>query len=103
MDINIRISNYDYSNYLRVKVEETLLDKYGNYPFITSMFLQLSKNENNHKVTLRLHLKNSSPIFAEASFEKKLNIALKNAITKVNRQLEKYKQLHYKSLSKIKK
>jgi len=100
MDIKINVKGYEQKEAIIDKKTDQLSNKFGTYNFITTVVGNLTQAENKHTISLEMHLKKGNPIFAEAKSDISSLRAFNAAIQKIEKQIEKYKEVHYKSSSR---
>lgn len=80
--------------------EEKLQKKYGVYDFAKRLEVKINQiHPGSIEVSLNLQVEKGAPIHA-ADTDNIINRALNNAVKKLNKQLEKYKDTHYRSSRK---
>lgn len=100
MDVKINVKGYEQKEAIIDKKTNQLSNKFGIYNFITTVVGNLTQVENNHTISLEMHLKKGNPIFAEAKSDVSSLRAFNAAVEKIEKQIEKYKEIHYKSSSR---
>lgn len=97
MQIKIQFIHFSPSETLNQKIEKKLQKAFGKYPFIKkgNVFLKLQENEQKEKqiMEIRIALPNGE-LYAETR-EDNLYKALEKNMSKLKRQLEKYKEKLY--------
>ena len=80
---------------------ETLLEKYGNLNFINEVSVTVKQDaiDNRRHVSIKINPSHGNALFAEWSDHSE-HRAFKNVLKKLQHQLEKYKETHYKSSHK---
>ncbi len=102
MDININAKNHLHQTQLNDYYLNHLSQKFERYKFIKTLEIKIVKNQSDqYVISLTASPTNGQVLFAEAD-EALESIALKSAIKKLSTQLEKYKEVHYKSSHKNK-
>ena len=97
MEIQIQSIHFSPSEALNEKIEQKLQKFFGQYSYISKadVFLKLQENEQKEKQIMEIHLSLShGELFAKAgavNFYK----ALDQAIHKLKKQLDKYKEKTY--------
>lgn len=102
MDIKIEALKHRNQEQLKDYYNQKLEDKYNNYPFIKSIDVKvLEPMKGTTKVTLQIKPEKGTMLYAQHE-DANENKALNEAIRKMNTQIEKYKEQHYKSNHKRK-
>jgi len=96
MDIKIEAPAHKNQASLVEYYKERLEKKFGKYKFIHAIDVKVKKIDENeyHVSLLSKPEKDRRSIFVSGKASKE-NLALNNAIKKMNVQIEKYKQKHY--------
>ena len=98
MDITFNTNgDFKFSEDLSDKFKSKISKKLGNYTFISSVRVNLRKENDLHLASLSLNLKKGEPIFADSETDKGLTQAFDSTMDKVLKQIEKYKDVHYHS------
>lgn len=101
MDITFNTNRqFKSSESLNDKFTTKIKRKLDNYSFISSIRVNLKKENDLHLASLSLNLKKGEPIFAESDSEKGLTQAFDLTMDKVLKQIEKYKEVHYHNKAK---
>lgn len=97
MDIKIEAPGHPRQVQLKEYYNETLLKKYSPYEFIKTVDVKVVKGELEHfEVSLQIRPEKGGMLFAKDSHENETK-ALNSVIKKMNSQIDRYKQQHYKS------
>lgn len=97
MDIKIEAVKHPNQEQLKAYYVEKLEGKYGNYPFVKNVDVKVIEPQKGIKrVTLQIKPEKGTMLFAQHE-DGNENRALNGAIRKMNTQIEKYKEQHYKS------
>lgn len=96
MDIKIEAPGHSSQELLFRHYTEKLTKKYGKYDFVKSIDVKIVASERDNKTMVSLQLKpeKGTMLYVSAKDDKE-NIALNEAIRKMNVRVEKYKQKHY--------
>jgi len=101
MNIKIEAPGHRSQELLKEHYTNRLEKKYGKYDFIKSIDVKVKTNDSNiSSVSLQLKPEKGKMLYVSGSSEKE-NIALNNAINKMNVQIEKYKEKHYHNVHTI--
>jgi len=103
MDIKIEAQQVENGQAFSEKATKELSNRFGEYGFLDAMDLKLTKTDQDlHKVGLQTKPHGGQMIYASAEdvIESR---ALYAAMKKLHGQLERYKEIHYKSSHKNKK
>jgi len=95
MDVRIEAVGHKNQRQLISYYTELLTKKYGNYPFVKTIEVKVDTKDKLSEVTLLMQLEKGGKIFSSDSNENE-NRSLQGAIKKINTQIEKYKEKHYR-------
>jgi len=102
MDIKIEAVKHQNQEQLKEFYTEKLQGKYGNYHFIKNVDVKVVEpQEGITRVTLLIKPEKGTMLFAQHE-DGNENRALNATIRKMNTQIEKYKEQHYRSNHKSK-
>lgn len=103
MDIKIEAPGHKSQALVEEHYNRRLTKKYGQYDFIKAIDVKI-KSEDNNLTSVAIQLKPEKGIMLYAVAKAELeNVALNNAIRKMNVQIEKYKQKHYHNVHTVRK
>ena len=94
MDIIIEAPGHNNQEELHLYYRDKLNREYGSYTFIASMKLLINKEKNNIIVSINVDCKGNKDLFAKAESANE-KTAFIECVNKINRQVEKYKQVTY--------
>jgi len=94
MDITIEALKHQNQDKLLEYYSKTLNKKYSHYPFVKSINAKVAKVDGKSEVNLLVHLEKRGKIFSSGLHDNE-HTALAKAISKINVQIEKYKEKHY--------
>jgi len=102
MDIKIEALGHNSQLRLQEFYVDTLNKKYGKYDFVKSIDVKI-KDVEDKKVCVSLQLKpeKGTMLYVEGQ-DVNENVALRNAIRKMNVRIEKYKEKHYHNVHTMK-
>ena len=101
MDIKIEAPGHKQQEGLKEFYLERLTKKFGDYKFIHAIDVKV-KLDSEKKVQVSLQLKpEKGKMLYVTDHSTKENIALNNAIRKMNVLIEKYKEKHYRSVHNV--
>jgi|GEM_PF-1233758 len=102
MDIKIEAIHHPNQEQLKTFYEEKLQRKYGSYNFIKNIDVKVEEGRNGVKrVALQIKPEKGTMLYANHEDQNE-NRALNQTIRKMNVQIEKYKEQHYRSNHKSK-
>ena len=101
MDIKIEAPGHWNQQKLIAYYQEKLTKKYGNYDFIHAIDVKVNKLSDQFQVSLQIRPEKGGMLFAK-DLHANENIALEESIRKMNAQIEKYKDKHYRSAYRFK-
>lgn len=96
MDIKINAKDHPNQEKLSEFYTNKLQKKFGNYPFISTMKVDIKADKNQCRVGLTVIPHNGNMMYADNTDHSE-HTAFTEAMNKIKRQIEKYKQVHYKS------
>ncbi len=94
MDIKLEAPKHQNQELLKGYYDSLLNKKYGKYPFINTIDIAVKAVENKYKVSLLIKPEKGKSLYAEGINQVE-NRAAYEAILKMNRLIEKYKERHY--------
>lgn len=99
MDIKINAKNHPNQEKLAEFYNQKLQSKFGVYPFIITMKVDVNMDKERYKVALTAIPQKGNTMYANYTDQSE-HTAFTEALEKIKRQVEKYKELHYKSSHK---
>ena len=101
MKIMITAKGHPNQEQLQAYYRETLLQKYDGLNFINAVTVTVKQDtfDSRRHVSVRIDPVHGHSLYAECT-EKSEHSAFKGALKKVQHQLERYKETHYKSSTK---
>ncbi|MBT8234455.1 MAG: hypothetical protein HKO66_02120 [Saprospiraceae bacterium] len=97
MDIKVNAKAHENQDGLKEYYSLELNKRFAKYVFIKEVILKIKDiKKDGIEVSLELEVENSNKMFAK-SVEETEPKAYKSVVSKINRQIEKYKEVHYKS------
>lgn len=97
MDIKIEAPKHENQEQLIKFYSEKLQKKYGSYDFIKSIDVKIVEEADSHK-TVAIQTKPEKGVMLYVKHtDANENVAVMGAIKKMNKQIEKYKEVHYHS------
>jgi len=101
MDIKIEAPGHKSQELLKEHYTHKLTKKYGQYAFIKSIDVKIKTIQaNKMAVSLQLKPEKAKMLYVNGIADSE-NIALNNAIRKMNVKLEKYKEKHYHNVHTV--
>jgi len=103
MDIKIEAPGHPSQDLVKEHYSNRLTKKYGQYDFIKAIDVKITKVDESMKaVSLQLKPEKGTMLFVKGVAERE-NVALNNAIRKMNVKIEKYKEKHYHNVHRVSK
>jgi ribosome-associated translation inhibitor RaiA len=96
MKINIEAPGHDNQAQLLTFYQEKLESKYAHFKFIHNIDVKIEKVGQDFEVGLQIKPEKGTLLYAKDS-NRKEDAALDGVIKKMNAQIEKYKEKHYRS------
>jgi len=103
MDINIETNKVKLTEANRVDIENLIKKKYDQYPFIKTMEVLISQSDDKEiKVSLKTKPEKGKMLFASDTGKELLPV-INHCRNKLDFQIERYKEVHYKTSHKASK
>lgn len=96
MKINIEAPGHDNQTQLLTFYQEKLQSKYARYKFIHNIDVKIEKVGQDFEISLQIKPERGTLLYAQDS-NRKEDAALEGVIKKMNSQIDKYKEKHYRS------
>ncbi len=95
MDIHITAPTHEKQEGLALYYTEDLKKRFGQYKFVQSVELKVVTEKEEAKVSISMLPSNGAVMFATGQ-NKIESSAYQDALHKIRRQIEKYKEIHYR-------
>ncbi|NND34643.1 MAG: HPF/RaiA family ribosome-associated protein [Saprospiraceae bacterium] len=96
MQIKIEAPGHTNQAQMQAFYEEKLLNKYKKYNFIHNVDVKVAKVSGSYEVSLQIKPEGGATLFAKDT-NRSEDSALDGAIKRMNSQIERFKEKHYRS------